>query len=328
MFSVLTQRDILSFPGLLCCLCVVTALTGCAPTHPTSSNSQLISPSTNSPVITATKANRFEVKGWLKEMDAAQRKVRILHDDIPGYMEKMSMEFEVRGATEWPALKVGDRVAFTLQATESDGWIEGLRPSTDVAVSATSTNSTAAITPILPIPRIAHYQPLLVGDTLPDYPLTNHLGQSMILSQFRGQAIAFTFFFTTCPFPTMCPRMTTNFRDAYRDLLTNTGTMTPTNWHLFSITIDPQRDTPEMLKDYARRNDSSPEHWTYLTGDGSQIEILGRHFGLNFFLEAGALNHNLRTVVVNPKGKITKIFTGNEWKSSELAEEMRRALKE
>ncbi|MBI1841159.1 MAG: SCO family protein [Verrucomicrobia bacterium] len=259
-------------------------------------------------------------------MNATQHKARILHDAIPGYMGKMTMEFDVRGATEWNQLKIGDRVAFTLQTTDTDGWIEELRKSADASVDAAQTNTAAATTPIIPIPRIAHYRPLLVGDTLPDYPLTNQLGQPIVLSQFRGEAIAFTFFFTTCPFPTMCPRMTTNFRDAYRDMMANADA--PTNWRLFSITIDPEIDGPEALRQFALRNESNPAHWSYLTGDPAQIEILGRHFGLNFFREAGALNHNLRTVVVSPKGKITKIFTGNEWKSADLVEELQRALKE
>ena len=49
------------------------------------------------------------------------------------------------------------------------------------------------------------------GDLLTDYALTTEEGKQTHLSDFRGKALAFTFFFTRCPLPDFCPRMNTNF---------------------------------------------------------------------------------------------------------------------
>src|SRR6185436_6355051 len=99
-------------------------------------------------------------------------------------------------------------------------------------ISAT-TNSQAP--PMESFRRVRDVDPLKVGDMMPDYPLTNELGQAVSLSQFKGQALALTFIFTRCPFPDFCPRMSNNFSDAYKKLVSVAGG--PTNWHLVTISF-------------------------------------------------------------------------------------------
>ena len=78
-----------------------------------------------------------------------------------------------------------------------------------------------------------------------DYKFTNQLGQAVSLSQFDGQALAITFFFTRCPIPEFCPRLSKNFQDVSQKLATRPGG--PTNWHLLSVSFDTEFDTPPVL---------------------------------------------------------------------------------
>lgn len=273
--------------------------------------------------------NTYPGRGVLKAVDAAQRKITVTHDAIPGYMPRMTMEFNVRDASPLQGLAAGDSVTFRLHATEDDGWVEDLRKTAGATTSAVATPVAPSRTPTNnavppPGPRPPASEPLFPGDPLPDFALTNEFVKPVLFSQYRGQAVAFTFFFATCPFPTMCPKMSTNLRDAYRALKSQSDV--PTNWHFFSITIDPSTDTPQVLKEYAGRYQYDPVHWSFLTGPEREIEVLGGHFGLQFFREAGALNHNLRTVVINPDGKVRRILIGNEWTPEELVGETRKAL--
>ena len=276
--------------------------------------------------VSITGTTNYEVVGVLREMDLAHRKLRIAHEEIPGYMAKMTMEFEVKDASDLTSMAVGDSLAFRMVVTSEDGWIEKVQrtslPATseipEFTVSASPTNG------IGDMRRVRRAEPLFPGDLLPEFSLTNEFGAAMSFGGYQGQAIAFTFFFTTCPFPTMCPRMSTNLRDAYKRLKTSPDF--PTNWHFFSITIDPATDTPEVLSRYAARYSYDPGHWSFLTGAPDDVEALGRHFGLQFFKESGTLSHNLRTVVINPRGKVQKVLIGNEWKPEELEEEIRSAL--
>lgn len=303
-----------------CCLLILAlllpSLVGCGPQEGSQPNSPAaVSPSasTNAP---AAPPQSYEVRGVIKETDLAKRTARITHEEIPGYMRKMTMEFSVRDQSDLKSLQPGDSVTFTMKVTEEDGWIENLKRSTNVSSTATVKESPAPASRM----KVAPYEPLFPGDTLPDYAFTNEFNQPVLLSQYEGQALAFTFIFTTCPFPTMCPRMSANFREAYQLLKAlPTG---ETNWHLFSITIDPATDTPEVLKRYAGTQNYDAKHWSFLTGAEDQIELLARHFGLNFYREGGVLNHNLRTVVINPKGKVHKTLIGNEWKAQELVDEL------
>jgi protein SCO1/2 len=198
--------------------------------------------------------------------------------------------------------------------TPTHGWIEDI----------TKLDSPPAKpAPAEPIHFTRALAPLDEGDLLPDYQFTNELGQAVRLSQFKGQVLAFTFFFTSCPFPDFCPRMTSNFAQTAKKLSGMTNA--PAQWQLLSISFDPATDTPQRLRNYAVAAHYDPSHWSFLTGDESQVSSLADQMGENYWHEGGSVGHNLRTVVVDPKGRIRKIFSGNKWSVDELVEEMVKA---
>src|SRR5262249_33479455 len=147
---------------------------------------------------------------------------------------------------------------------------------------------------------------------LPDYHFTNQLGQAVSTAQFKGQALAITFLFTRCPFPNFCPLMANNFAEVQKKL----GMMTnaPANWHLLTISFDPEFDTPAVLARYAEAHGADANRWTFATGALVDVRAIGEQFGLVFWNEeAGIISHNLRTVVIDSSGRVQKIFTGNDW---------------
>jgi protein SCO1/2 len=164
---------------------------------------------------------------------------------------------------------------------------------------------------------------LEIGDAVPDYKFTNELGQAVSLSQFKGEAVALTFIFTTCPYPTYCPRMAQNFAATANKLKETSGA--PKNWRLLSISFDTEIDTPPVLLKYARTYDYDPKHWSFLTGDLAAITELGDQLGVMFWRAEGTISHNLRTAVIDSQGRLQKVFEANEWKPEELAEELIKA---
>ena len=303
-------------PLLICLGAMAVAFSGCSVAEPPAVSSTQSAPKNpNGTALPTAVAQRYEVKGQIKEIDLGRRALRILHEEIPGYMKRMTMEFEVRDESDLGGLMLGDGVEFSLWVTADDAWIGKLRR------VASALPSEPAPAPAL---EVVGGPSLRVGDLLPDTQLTNQLGRPVLFSQLRGQAFVFTFIFTTCPFPTMCPRMTSYLKEAFTGLSTGVGGRT--NWQFFSITIDPQVDTPTVLSKYAEVHGSDPARWSYLTGEESSIEALGKKFGLSFLREGGTINHNLRTVVVGTDGRIRKIFIGNDWQPSALLEEMRRGM--
>ena len=267
-----------------------------------------------------TNLQTYQVKGVVVALGEDGKTVKIKHEEIPGYMASMTMEFEVRGTNELRGLTPGDSVAFRMLVTDDDGWIDQIKkldaPKTDVP-------------PQLPpgIRVVRDVEPLEVGDLVPEYRFTNQSGKIISTLDYRGRALALTFIFTRCPFPTFCPRVTSGFAEAQQILLTNS--VAPTNWHLLSLTIDPEFDTPEVLKSYAYRNGGHPAHWTYATGSLLDLTAIAEQFGLQFWRDQpeGLPNHNLRTVVIDAAGRVRTNLVGSAWTGAQLADELSQAAR-
>jgi protein SCO1/2 len=256
----------------------------------------------------------FFVSGWVKELSPGGKTIVIQHEAISNYMGAMTMPFEVHDTNVLNGIKPGDAITFHLVVTATDGWIASIarRQQPDGAASAP---------PGMVVTRAV--EPLDEGETLPDYHFTNELGAAIDLSQYKGQVFAFTFFFTSCPYPNFCPRMTGNFAAAAAQLAGNPRA--PARWHLFSISFDPKTDTAQHLQAYAKNEHYDPACWSFLTGAPEQISELADNFGEDFWAKDGGISHNLRTVVIDPQFRVRKIIPGNTWTSAELVDEMVRA---
>lgn len=265
----------------------------------------------------ATDLQVFFVRGVVEELLADGKTAVIKHEAIPNYMEAMSMPLEVKEPKELAGLQPGDAIFFRMLVTKEEAWIDRVTKTGQAAAKADKPPTTFR--------RVREVEPLRVGDMMPNYPFTNELGQAVSLQDFKGQALGFTFIFTRCPFPTFCPRMMENLAKAYQQL--SARPEGPKNWHLLSISFDPEFDTPTTLKAYAQRHQYDPKKWNFVTGALIEIDAITEQFGLEFFREAGSFNfnHKLRTVVVDAQGRVQQVFTGNEWKVDDFVAEMVKA---
>jgi protein SCO1 len=261
----------------------------------------------------------FQVKGVIKSIDAKSKTVEIRHEEVPGFMVAMTMPFDVKSTNELSGLQAGDNVLFRLNVTGTDSWVDQIRKLNTNAAPNSTTSSNSHSTFRL----VRDVDPLQVGDPLPEYHFTNELGQAVSTAQFKGQALAITFIFTRCPLPNFCPKMSSNFNETQKLLLNDP--QAPTNWHLLTISFDPDFDTPAVLKAYAERFGANPKHWDFLTGEPIDVTAISTQFGQLFWQEEGAINHNLRTAVIDASGNVEKIFQGNAWTPEELAAEIKAA---
>ncbi len=275
-------------------------------------------PPASTPASATVNTNReyYQAKGVVQEIKAEARSVVIKHEEVPNYMAAMTMPFDVKSADELRDLQPGDAVSFRIVVAGDDAWIDQIKKlSAAPKLSELPQNGQFRVT--------RDVEPLKVGDLLPNYHFTNQLGQAVSTAQFKGQALAFTFFFIRCPYPTFCPLMSKNFSDTQRKLLALANG--PTNWHLLSVSFDPEFDSPEALKSYARPYNCDPKHWDFVTSDLVEITALADQVGENFWHEGPSITHNLRTVVVDAQGRIQKIIPENKWTSDELVAEIVKA---
>jgi protein SCO1/2 len=256
------------------------------------------------------------VEGAVKEIGAGSRTVVISHEAIPGYMAAMTMPFKVQRPEELKGLQAGDRISFRLQVTETQSWID--RIARTGTARSPSAEPRGVVAPETRADVAARRHPLL------DYKFTNELSQAVSLGDFRGQAVAITFFFTRCPLPEFCPRLSRNFEEASEALLSRPGT--PTNWHFLSISFDPTVDTPAVLKAYGERYHYLPARWSFLTGPPEQINELARLSGVEVESAGGFFNHNFRTLIVDAAGHVQTTFPFGGDLSDAIVGEMLKAM--
>ncbi|MFA6546592.1 MAG: SCO family protein, partial [Limisphaerales bacterium] len=213
-------------------------LCGCGE-PPQSSPSLATKPIAPAPA-TNSALRSFDTRGVIRELPGGDKAV-IRHEEIPGYMPKMTMELTVRNTNELLGLQVGEEITFTLFADADTHWIESLQ----------RTKAASALVTTPPSPRQpAKLRELQPGDLMLDAELLTESGRSVKFSDYKGRALAFTFIFTRCPLPDFCPRMGNRFKEA-RELLFNRPNA-PTNWQFLCISFDPENDLPPVLANYAR----------------------------------------------------------------------------
>jgi protein SCO1 len=146
-------------------------------------------------------------------------------------------------------------------------------------------------------------RPLPVLGEVPAFELTAQSGQPFDRKQLAGKVWVADFFFTTCTGP--CPRMSSQMRQVQN------STLSIADVRLVSFTVDPARDTPAVLADYARRYKAQEGRWFFLTGETEKLNDLARNtFKLNSV--DGSLVHSTRFVLVDRKGRIRGYYTSSD----------------
>ncbi|MFN6202404.1 MAG: SCO family protein [Acidobacteriota bacterium] len=254
------------------------------------------------PPTASPNASRYDLRGKVVSFDKARREVTIAHEAIPGYMEAMTRPFTLNEEWVFDVLTPGAQIQATLVVDGAKSWIE-----TPTVTQMADTPESAGATPG-PEPE--------PGVELPDFTLVNQDGEKISLQQFRGQYLVLTFIYTRCPLPDYCPLMTRNFGEIGQSILRESR-----KTRLLSVTIDPDYDTPPVLKDYGKRylpEGLSFRQWSYGTGSDEEIRKITGFFGLSYWQENNQIIHGLRTVVISPQGRIVRIFRGNDWRPDEV----------
>jgi protein SCO1/2 len=256
----------------------------------------------------------FLLRGEVVRIDSAKLTLTVAHQAIPNYMNAMTMPFKVHDAGLLRPLAVGDSIQATLAVSRTESWLE------QIAVVGKG-ETPPPFTP----DQIITARVFRTGELFPDESLVNQEGKTVRLSSFRGKVLALTFVYTRCPLPDFCIRMSNHFARIQRSLKGD-GKLEGM-WHLMSVSFDPKFDRPAVLKRYAAEYGADFSTWDFLTDpdtSGPAIRRLADGLGLEYSEDGGLIDHNLRTILIDPEGKLVKVITGNEWKPEELAAEMKR----
>ena len=264
----------------------------------------------------------YVVRGVLKEVKLNEHQLVIAHEDIPNFMEAMTMPFNAKDDAILTNVAPGNKITFQLHVTETESWIDHIEP-LDVSQSMASGLPALSKSDFHPELKTNSAASGRSQNSLRNYKFTNELGQPVSLSDFRGQALALTFFFTRCPIPEFCPRLSRNFEEVQRKLKVMENA--PTNWHLVSITFDPAHDKPGVLKAYGASYHYDAEHWSFLTGPEDKIAELARSCDVKFNPDNGFFNHNFRTLIIDVSNHLQMVFPTSGDISDSIVQELIKA---
>lgn len=147
----------------------------------------------------------------------------------------------------------------------------------------------------------------------PSFALIDDSGQPFASAELDGKVWVANLIFTRCT--ATCPIQTSNLVRLQQILATST------DWddvRFISISVDPEYDRPEVLREYAKQYGADITHWKFLTGDRAQIyELSSQGFHLPVIEDAntgqGIISHSPKFVLVDREGKIAGYYDGTNW---------------
>ncbi len=265
------------------------------------------------PAPVGPDAKRYPFKGVITKIDPARVRITVDHEEIPGFMSAMTMDFPVRDDPKVIAfLRPGDRIEAVLVVDGSTYFLEQI-----LTKGFVPTPTPFGGAGIRPEPN----KGVAVGDAVPDFTLTDQTGAAVRLSQFRGQPVAVTFVYTRCPVATACPLTVARFSKIQAGLVKDKF------GELLTVTVDPENDTPAALKAYAASIGADPARWKFLTGDPKAVARVAESFGVLYYPDKGQIVHSQAVAIVDPDGRLATIYYGEQWEPETVLQDLQKARK-
>jgi len=245
----------------------------------------------------------YHASGVVRGVDREARQLVVAHEDIPGLMPAMTMNFDVAEPDLLDGLTPGQRIAFDLRVTGRSYRVVAVRR-VDVAGpgGAAGEAGEAGVSGVEPSPSPGSALP---SDAAPPFRLTDQAGHPLSLGDLRGKVVLLDFVYTHCPGP--CPILTGLHADLQRSLGRDLGERV----RFVSITLDPAQDTPEVLAAYARARGADLATWAFLTGPSAEVADVVKRYGVGTLRRPdGTIDHLVVTFVIDGEGRIVDRWMG------------------
>jgi protein SCO1/2 len=238
---------------------------------------------------------RYEGVGVVQDVRADLRQLVLDHEDIEGLMPAMTMSFDVADAALLEGVASGDRVRFEL-TFDGDSYrivrLERIGAAGEAGVSGGGLELDA----VAPEAELA-----------PAFELVDQEGRAVSLASLRGKVVLLDFVYTRCPGP--CPLLTSTHVRVQKKLPEGARGRV----RFVSVSLDPERDTPEAMRAYALARGADLASWSLLTGPKEVVEAVLRAYGVGASPQPdGEIQHIVVTFLIDAEGRIAKRWFGLE----------------
>jgi protein SCO1 len=157
----------------------------------------------------------------------------------------------------------------------------------------------------------------------PEFALTTQSGERLSLTDLRGKVLALTFIYATCK--DTCPILTAKMATLQHRLGADFGS----HVRFISVTVEPEIDTPAVLKAYAERFGADPAGWSFLTGSGAEVnDVMQRYGAFAKRVTPGEVDHLFLTSLVDRRGMLRVQYLGFRFDADEMQRDLRSLLRE
>ncbi len=250
--------------------------------------------------------DRYQARGTVYDVKPDQGSVLIDHEAIPGFMDAMTMTFDVRDPELLARLSPGQVIEFEIdasgrgyavvsaevvgEASEEDGWVR-------------------------------FGDALVLTSQAPSFELVDQEGEPFSSRRLMGKAALVDFIFTQCPGP--CPLQTAAQVSVQRAI----DPSLVERVRFVSISLDPRNDTPAALREYALARGADLSAWSFLTGDEEEVAAVVKGFGVGTTRAPdGTIDHMLIRFLLDGEGRVVKRYFGSEIAPEVLAGDVARLL--
>lgn len=271
----------------------------------------------------AWAAQQYPASGMVLKVDQSHKTFVVSCKPIPGFMDAMTMPFDVRTSKELDGLLPGVTVEFTLVVEPETSYAENITIRKYESVEQDPlTARRLKLLNQLSDPNSSAVKPLTAGQAIPNFTLIDQRSHRVSLAQFRGKVVAINFIYTSCALPNFCYRNTNTFAVLQKRFKEKLGR----DLILLTVTFDPARDRPDVLAHYASTWKADPATWHFLTGPVPDVQRVNSLFGMDFFPDEGLMNHSLHTAIIDRHGKLFTNIEGNQFTPEQLGDLVQTVL--
>lgn len=261
---------------------------------------------------------RYPLTGEILSVDAEKNVLRVKHEKIEGYMPAMTMEFIV-SLGDAKLAKAGQRIrAELIEQADGEFRLEKIWPASAADVAKIEAAANALTQETVAMGRGAYRE---IGERAPQFTLFDQDGRVVESQRFRGKQVMINFIFTRCPVAKMCPAAVARFQQTQK-----TAREAGVNGlELISFSLDPEYDTPGILKEYTIQRAIDTSNYSFLTGPQMAIKSLLQQFGILTEMQGDLLNHTAATLLLDETGRIIHRADGSEWDVKEFVGKMKKS---
>lgn len=259
--------------------------------------------------------NEYRLVGKVLQKMEGKNRILVQHDEIEGFMPAMTMEFAVAPG-DFSMLKPDMTIRAILFQDAEVFRLKEIWPHPTGGVE-TLESVHRELEREVENRGFRVYRD--VGEEVPPFALFNQDGELVQASSLAGSRIVLNFVFTRCPDANMCPLSVSKMIELQRKArAAGIGDL-----QLLSISLDPDYDTPGILKAYVDVRGIDSSNYQFLTGPMAQVELLLRQLGVSRFVDGSIIQHSMNTILIDASGKIAYLEEGSDWNPDAFLKRLR-----